>query len=108
MEKLPLHEILKNNSPLTFVLKTIHRRGDHRCCGDILEALMSIQKVSVSISTMYQCYSNAFFLIRRLRMLKLSDLVVILENGALLMSNHTKVVGPRAMKSFSSLQIFCH
>lgn len=48
MEKLPLHEILKYNSPLTYVLKTIHRRGDHRSCGDILEALISIHKLSVS------------------------------------------------------------
>lgn len=47
-QKPPQHDLLKKSSPLTYLLQQSHRRGDHRCRGDILQALLSIQKLSVS------------------------------------------------------------
>lgn len=46
-QKPPQHDLLRKSSPLTFLLQQMHRRGDHRCRGDILQALLSIQKLSV-------------------------------------------------------------
>lgn len=46
-EATPQHEILKNSSPLTFLLRETNRRGQHRGYGDILKSLQSMQKLNV-------------------------------------------------------------
>ncbi|KAJ8923096.1 hypothetical protein NQ315_001649, partial [Exocentrus adspersus] len=43
----PEHDRLKKNSPLTMILNSVHRRGDHRGEGDIFEALKSMQKLNM-------------------------------------------------------------
>ncbi|XP_066248167.1 uncharacterized protein [Euwallacea similis] len=43
----PQHELLKANSPLTIILKKHHRCGQHRCMGDLLKSMASMQKLSV-------------------------------------------------------------
>lgn len=49
--KPPQHDLLKKSSPFNFLLQQTHRKGDHRCRGDILQALLSIQKLNVSIDS---------------------------------------------------------
>lgn len=44
----PQYCILRESSPLTLLFSNLHRRGEHRCCGDILQTLMAMQKVNVS------------------------------------------------------------
>lgn len=44
----PIHYILKEQNPLSVISKKFHRNGDHRCCGDIIQILLSSQKGTVS------------------------------------------------------------
>uniref|UniRef100_A0AAR5PCJ2 Mab-21-like HhH/H2TH-like domain-containing protein n=1 Tax=Dendroctonus ponderosae TaxID=77166 RepID=A0AAR5PCJ2_DENPD len=43
----PQHETLKSNSPLTIILRKKYRMGQHRCAGDLLRAMTTMQKLSV-------------------------------------------------------------
>ncbi|CAH0563543.1 unnamed protein product [Brassicogethes aeneus] len=43
----PQHDLLKLSSPLTYVLTSKHRKGEHRGCGDVLKTLISMQKLNV-------------------------------------------------------------
>ncbi|KAF2878692.1 hypothetical protein ILUMI_27479 [Ignelater luminosus] len=43
----PQYCILRESSPMTLLFSNLHRRGEHRCCGDILQTLMAMQKVNV-------------------------------------------------------------
>ncbi|XP_017778096.1 PREDICTED: uncharacterized protein LOC108563814 [Nicrophorus vespilloides] len=45
--RIPWHCILRDNSPLTKMFNKQHRFGDHRCGGDIVETLMSMQKLNL-------------------------------------------------------------
>ncbi|VEN52709.1 unnamed protein product [Callosobruchus maculatus] len=44
---VPQHDYYKFASPLTFILRKRHRRGEHRGGGDIFKALASMQKLSM-------------------------------------------------------------
>ena len=42
------HSILRNTSPLSLALESMHRYGTHRGLGSIVQALLSLRKFSVS------------------------------------------------------------
>ncbi|KAL1494511.1 hypothetical protein ABEB36_010097 [Hypothenemus hampei] len=44
---VPQHDVLKINSPLTLLLKNKHHFGQHRCAGDLLKSMTSMQKISI-------------------------------------------------------------
>lgn len=66
-DSIPQHDNLKNFSPLTLILSSRHRRGDHRGCGDIFKALLSMQKFNViiriekKIEKLNQCFFCRFY-----------------------------------------------
>lgn len=47
---IPQHDYLRALSPMSFFLNKKHRKGEHRGVGDIFKALISMQKLSVSIN----------------------------------------------------------
>ncbi|XP_025836461.1 uncharacterized protein LOC108742227 isoform X2 [Agrilus planipennis] len=46
-EDMPQHCILRDSSPMVLCLRKIHRNGDHRCAGDLIQSFVSLQKVSI-------------------------------------------------------------
>nr|XP_022917087.1 uncharacterized protein LOC111426687 isoform X2 [Onthophagus taurus]XP_022917088.1 uncharacterized protein LOC111426687 isoform X2 [Onthophagus taurus] len=54
----PLHNTLKNNSPLKLIFNKIHRNGYHRCAGDIFRTLITMHKSHVLIDILVNNYTN--------------------------------------------------
>lgn len=57
-EKGPPHITLRETSPLTQCAQSTHRRGTHRGLGNIIQALITLRKLSVSGLTWFKIVSN--------------------------------------------------
>lgn len=44
---VPWYCVLRDSSPMTLIFQQVHRNGDHRCNGDIVQTLLSMQKMNI-------------------------------------------------------------
>lgn len=76
----PLHGRLRNASPLSDLLLQRHRQGLHRAIGDLLPALLAMQKFSVSGTT--RCVSWCRLPSLLVRQSALSDVAQLVQEAA--------------------------
>lgn len=50
---VPWYCVLRDSSPMTLIFQQVHRNGDHRCNGDIVQTLLSMQKMNVSEGSLH-------------------------------------------------------